>query len=646
VDLGKHLGFALPASGLSLIQNDEEESPTRVRASTSKAKNKRSLQTANSSASKRSRISRLTDPENEPIANLQPEPTLSKQCTKCSMTFPSKMALTKHLKTCQQVDDVPINNAADTTNDDYDDAEQDEEVTEGGKKKKCKFCGKSFANKGGWHTKHVKTCRRGSVTNNDDHATTNTSINDDHATTNTSINDDHATTNTINTTNEPIDVQDDIEDLEDAIPRVEVIINTNSRRESTILDTSNNDNETLGTSKKDCPNCGKSFPMSGGRFTKHMTKCQVKMIITDEDQDAENSDQDIVVSCPKCNKFYAPQVRRFLKDHIATCNGITADDRVKNVDPDDPEVLPEEAASADMSTYEAMYARGEWNCYMCTKWFGRRDVLRQHLLIHYKKDLKKDFIPEGSDPTVCSLCSHVARNHKALLQHISIAAPHQKLRDHLPDYLASLLFPKKTEADDSYMSLDTSEADLEAAAETPPPTRSNNKKWKCCVCKKDFPERPQLTDHIVDHFSSQILNRFVENGTKCTICRYHDANLNQLTRHVALQHEKIREYIPALEGDSLFTINNKIRPQPTQENENEETPSEVEEQQPLNLEKPNKDDAATVSPTGLDCYICSKPHRTRSDLRQHIFCHLRVDIQTKFYPDNEPVKLCVECNYR
>ena len=62
----------------------------------------------------------------------------------------------------------------------------------------------------------------------------------------------------------------------------------------------------------------------------------------------------------------------------------------------------------------------------------------------------------------------------------------------------------------------------------------------------------------VDHFSNQILDKYVESGTKCKICRYHDANLNQLTRHVALQHEKIREFIPKEEGDALFTINKDL----------------------------------------------------------------------------------------
>ena len=68
--------------------------------------------------------------------------------------------------------------------------------------------------------------------------------------------------------------------------------------------------------------------------------------------------------------------------------------------------------------------------------------------------------------------------------------------------------------------------------------------WKCCVCKKGFEARIPLTQHIVEHFQSKILDSYVESGTKCKICKYHDANTIQLTRHVALQHEKIREFIP------------------------------------------------------------------------------------------------------
>ena len=45
------------------------------------------------------------------------------------------------------------------------------------------------------------------------------------------------------------------------------------------------------------------------------------------------------------------------------------------------------------------------------------------------------------------------------------------------------------------------------------------------------------------------------------------------------------------------------------------------------------------------CHICSKSSRTRSELRQHVFCHLRHEIQSKYYPDNV-IKNCLECNYK
>ena len=48
----------------------------------------------------------------------------------------------------------------------------------------------------------------------------------------------------------------------------------------------------------------------------------------------------------------------------------------------------------------------------------------------------------------------------------------------------------------------------------------------------------------------------------------------------------------------------------------------------------------------LECYLCHKSHKSRSDLRQHIFCHLKQEIQNKFYPGEEPIKSCVECTYK
>ena len=144
--------------------------------------------------------------------------------------------------------------------------------------------------------------------------------------------------------------------------------------------------------------------------------------------------------------------------------------------------------------------------------------------------------------------------------------------------------------------------------------------WKCCVCKKPFESRIPLTQHIVEHFQSKILDSYVESGTKCKICKYHDANTIQLTRHVALQHEKIREFIPTDEGDALFI---------TEHQENNSSPKDPKNPMSKNLE----------------CYLCHKSHKSRSELRQHIFCHLKQEIQSKFYGE-EPIKSCTECSYK
>ena len=53
-----------------------------------------------------------------------------------------------------------------------------------------------------------------------------------------------------------------------------------------------------------------------------------------------------------------------------------------------------------------------------------------------------------------------------------------------------------------------------------------------------------------------------------------------------------------------------------------------------------------VSSLPFVCHICSKGVRTRSELRQHVFTHVRDDIQSKYYPDNVIIKNCLECNYK
>ena len=93
----------------------------------------------------------------------------------------------------------------------------------------------------------------------------------------------------------------------------------------------------------------------------------------------------------------------------------------------EPPKQPQEASEAaeDLSVYEEMYRRGEWSCFMCSKWFGRKDVLRQHLVLHYKKQLGKQFVSKENNPekNICGLCQFQAKDPKALIQHIALGTP-------------------------------------------------------------------------------------------------------------------------------------------------------------------------------------------------------------------------------
>ena len=99
---------------------------------------------------------------------------------------------------------------------------------------------------------------------------------------------------------------------------------------------------------------------------------------------------------------------------------------------------------------------------------------------------------------------------------------------------------------------------------------------------------------------------------------------------MALQHEKIREYLPPAEGDRLF--------------EDPEAGSS-----PPRAGDPANDSTTTIDePFGtclddnekpiLVCYICAKGHRSKSDLRQHIFCHLKQEVMNKYFGKDTIVK--------
>ncbi len=71
----------------------------------------------------------------------------------------------------------------------------------------------------------------------------------------------------------------------------------------------------------------------------------------------------------------------------------------------------------DLAAYERMYDRGEWSCFSCAKWFVRRDNMKSHLVVHYKKELNSKYVTNGAK---CTLCDFVAKDSKALLHHIAL----------------------------------------------------------------------------------------------------------------------------------------------------------------------------------------------------------------------------------
>lgn len=396
MDLGKHLGFAVPASGLSFAQNDPDTNSTTIRG------NKRKSIDTSTPIRKKSRSDSTLEASNLEFSMFS--------CSLCHKNFASKYLLKKHAKDCYEVSTI-----------------EEIPTEEESGKKKCENCGESFAIKGGWITKHQNSCLSlTGVTQVETH---------------------------------------------EALPEIP------------------NKNKT-----ETCEKCQKDFPVQGGWFTKHVAKCTANL--------NETLDENLGSKCPKCNKHYAPHVLKHLKNHIAKCTGIASE-------PDSPQI-------GTLEDYEKMYQQEEWSCFTCGKWFGRRDVLKSHIVTHYKKEIRSEFMQNGPS-NVCQICGFVAVDSRALLHHISIST-HQKLKQFLPEFAANLLFPE---------------------TEVKP-----EKELKCCICQKEFREKTSLMDHIVEHFSEQIGEKFIENGIKCKVCQYHDANLGQLTKHVALQHEKIREYLP------------------------------------------------------------------------------------------------------
>ena len=145
----------------------------------------------------------------------------------------------------------------------------------------------------------------------------------------------------------------------------------------------------------------------------------------------------------------------------------------------------------------------------------------------------------------------------------------------------------------------------------------------------------------------------MESGTKCKICRYHDANLNQLTRHVALQHEKIREFIPKEEGDALFTINkdlattnNELNSQINQSNNSLNSNSQNSEKATTIMHNNQVDHVSPGKISGLLQNILELEIRKKNIISFSFFqlwyllCHLFViSVQKEFEPDPNYVNM-------
>ena len=81
---------------------------------------------------------------------------------------------------------------------------------------------------------------------------------------------------------------------------------------------------------------------------------------------------------------------------------------------------------------------------MCSKWFGRKDVLRQHLVLHYKKQLGKQFVSKENNPekNICGLCQFQAKDPKALIQHIALGTHLKKKNWVVLHFQIFLRFPQ------------------------------------------------------------------------------------------------------------------------------------------------------------------------------------------------------------
>ena len=168
--------------------------------------------------------------------------------------------------------------------------------------------------------------------------------------------------------------------------------------------------------RKKCPKCGSFFSTKGGGITRHMAKCQGDPIAATNEEAAANETIDPLdaskplnstlvdtkeLICPHCNKQYAAKHKRHYESHLLNCQAgpptqlsqsLPTDASKSIFDMKKSEVFFKRdiftflfplvqntispvatetgggSGSTDMSVYENMYKRNEWNCFMCDKW--------------------------------------------------------------------------------------------------------------------------------------------------------------------------------------------------------------------------------------------------------------------------------------
>ena len=653
----KCLGFDVPPSSLSLDGEVTEVAKdagggSRRRRSVALA-NTSGAQDDSSRASKRFKATDFNDP--------------SFRCEKCQYYFPSRQQLNKHqCSTSTSTNSIEAEDIVAKSSDNVTENTSSDGPEEGGKKQ-CLNCKEWFALQGGWHTKHVKNCPSTST------PATTTSRTSSSATSKPT-----PPPQSSSSRESLVSIVSTPSAFTISTPRQKALQQQAALAAKTTstpvfpTDKINKDSpSTAGPSdktekvKKKCNKCGESFCVNGGWYSKHIAVCQQDQSSLIAEPTSTTSLESAIStsrtsSCPKCGKEYSPHVRRFLDAHIETCDGTNVSYSNINNIPTSPTISGasisndlNNTAEVDPDLIVSLFASNLWRCYKCAKDFTRRDILRQHLLTHFRdaikdKYMKSDDTNDIADSLQCVLCkAYLARDEKSLLQHIAIAV-HYKLKEFLPEKMGGILFTKsnaETSINDTTNSSDNN-ANASSANEDEPVKKSvsvrlpilQKHKWKCCVCSKILGNRPDLTVHVVEHFKQQVLDDYVESGSKCSICKYSDPNLGQLTRHVALQHEKIRVFLPPEEGDRLF-----------EEPEVNSTADTSLASADISMEQDQVVDTTMTSNEKplLICYICAKATKARSELRQHIFCHLKNEVMKKYFGEEGVVtKQCPECKYK